>query len=177
MARAGFLGDHRSRINGRCAAKSSPRRTGLNRDFQFGFRLALTWSSPFVTGRFSRRLADAGSAIFAPRGRGAHAVAPFKVRHHRANARSWLVRPAWPSGNRRCGLHAEEVGGRSNARRHSGGGWSQRKRRRRFDSRASARLMSQFEFLLPPKRKLASDCNVRQSRLKADACAKIEPTG
>jgi hypothetical protein len=50
---------------------------------------------------------------------------------------------------RRCGLHAEEVGGRSNARRHSGGGWSRRKRRRRFDSRASARLMSQFESLLP----------------------------
>jgi hypothetical protein len=52
---------------------------------------------------------------------------------------------------RRCGLHAEEVGGRSNARRHSGGGWSRRKRRRRFDSRASARLMSQFESLLPTR--------------------------
>ena len=73
---------------------------------------ALTWSSPFVTGRFSRRLADAGSAIFAPRGRAAHAVAPFKARHHRANARSWLVRPAWPSGNdvAVCMLKKSEAG-------------------------------------------------------------------
>jgi hypothetical protein len=66
----------------------------------------------FVTGRFFRRLADAGSAIFAPRGRAAHAVAPFKARHHRANARSWLVRPAWPSGNdvAVCMLKKSEAG-------------------------------------------------------------------
>jgi hypothetical protein len=49
----------------RCAAKSSPRRTGLNRGFRFGFRLALTWSSPFVICRTLRRLARARCGNFA----------------------------------------------------------------------------------------------------------------
>ena len=43
MARAGFLADHRLRINGFAVPRKVLR---VNRGFRFGFRLALTWSSP-----------------------------------------------------------------------------------------------------------------------------------